>query len=84
MNNMTQNIIRSLSDRKKPQVKLAGEDGNVFSILRRTREAMRKVGWSRSEIHKAMDEMTSGDYDNLLATVMDLCIVDQPGDEQNE
>lgn len=70
---MNQNIIRNLTDRKKPHVELVGEDGNAFAIMGRTREAMRDVGWTKAEIAEATDEMMSGDYDNLLQTVMDLC-----------
>lgn len=41
---MNQQIIRKLSDRKKPHVELVGLDGNAFSILRRVRDTMRKIG----------------------------------------
>jgi hypothetical protein len=81
---MNQNQIRTLPDRKKPCVKLAGEDGNAFAILGRAREAMQSVGWSRAEIAEFTDKAMSGDYDNLLIIVMDYCIVDQPGDDQDE
>ena len=73
---MNQNIIRSLSDRKKPHVQLDGEDGNAFSILGRTREAMRSVGWSRAEIAEFTDKAMAGDYDALIKTVCDYCEVD--------
>ena len=73
---MNQNIIRSLSDRKKPQIQLPGLDGNAFSILGRTREAMRKVGWSKAEIAEFTDKAMAGDYDALIRTVCDYCEVD--------
>jgi hypothetical protein len=81
---MNQNQKRSMADRKKPHVKLAGEDGNAFFILGRTREAMRKVGWSKAEIAEFTDKAMSGDYDNLIRTVCHYCEVDQPGDDQDE
>jgi len=72
---MNQSEIRSISDRKRPHVELAGQDGNAFAIIGRVRDAMRKVGWSRAEINEATDDMMSGDYSNLLATASKLCEV---------
>ena len=49
---------------------LVGTDGNAFSILGKARRALLLVGrgdeWGAFET-----EATSGDYDHLLATVMD-------------
>ena len=73
---MNQSTIRKMSDRKRPHVKLAGEDGNAFAILARVREAMREVGWTRAEIAESMDSMTSSDYDHLLVVACELCKVD--------
>ena len=73
---MNQNQKRSIADRKKPHVNLVGEDGNAFSILGRTREAMRSVGWSRAEIAEFTDKAMAGDYDALIRTVCDYCEVD--------
>ena len=73
---MNQSTIRKMSDRKRPHVKIAGEDGNAFAILARVREAMREVGWTRAEIAESMDSMTSRDYDHLLVTACELCEVD--------
>lgn len=73
---MNQNEIRPIRERKKPHVKLAGKDGNAFSIMGRVRSAMREVGWSRAEIASATDEMMGGDYDNLLMVACKLCDAD--------
>lgn len=73
---MNQSTIRSISDRKRPHVKFAGQDGNAFSILARVRDAMREVGWTKAEINEATDDMMSGDYDNLIRTACDYCEVD--------
>ena len=53
------------------KVKLVGEDGNAFSILGRVQKALRQAGVSREEIPEFQNEATSGDYDHLLATVME-------------
>jgi hypothetical protein len=52
---------------KKPRVKLVGQDGNAFFILGTCQAAARKAKWSPERIKAVMDEMTSGDYNNLLA-----------------
>lgn len=54
-----------------PEVKLIGEDGNAFAILGRCRRAAKKAGWTDDEWQRFQREATSGDYDHLLATVME-------------
>lgn len=56
-----------------PTVKLIGNDGNAFAIMGACRRAMQKAyrEAGESEVYEInwksiMDEMTSGDYDNLL------------------
>ncbi len=56
---------------ERPPLKLVGEDGNAFSILGRAKAAMRRAGWPADLQQQVMDEATSGDYDNLLRTMMD-------------
>jgi hypothetical protein len=55
---------------ERPFLKLVGEDGNAFNILAKARRALRDAGrgdeWATFEA-----EATSGDYDHLLATVME-------------
>jgi hypothetical protein len=53
------------------QVQLIGEDGNAFAVLGRVQKALRKAGVSKEERDEFLAEATSGDYDHLLATVMD-------------
>ena len=72
---MDQSTIRSMSDRKKPSVKLAGEDGNAFAIMGRVRAAMREVGWTKAEIAEATDDMMAGDYNDLLYAAHEYCEV---------
>ena len=54
----------------KPQVQLVGNDGNAFAIMGACQRAARNAGWDKDRIQTVMDEMMSGDYDNLLATAM--------------
>lgn len=53
----------------KPLIKLVGEDGNAFAIIGKVRQAAKKNGFSQETISNITNEMMSGDYDNLLATV---------------
>ena len=51
-------------------VKLVGEDGNAFAILARVIKALRKGGADSQMIDRFQREARAGDYDHLLATVM--------------
>lgn len=57
-------------------VPMVGEDGNAFAILARVKQIM-----ARNDMTGLYDEFraeaTSGDYDNLLATVMRWFMVDE-------
>lgn len=57
----------------KVKCRLIGEDGNAFAIMGRFKNAARKAGWSNEDIKKVLDEAMSGDYDHLLATIMEHC-----------
>ena len=67
---------------KYPQVKvkLVGEDGNAFSILGRVVSAMNEAGLSHDKTEEFIKEATSGDYDNLLQTVMKYVTVEDVDD----
>jgi hypothetical protein len=64
-------MSHSVINPKYPHINipLVGEDGNAFSILGRVSRIMKqnKIHHEWDEFHK---EATSGDYDNLLVTVM--------------
>jgi hypothetical protein len=47
---------------------MVGEDGNAFAIVGRVVRAIRRAGFSQSEIATYTSEATSGDYDHLLRT----------------
>ena len=54
------------------EVTLIGEEGNAFSILGRVQRALREGGVPDSEVREFLDEASSGDYDHLLATVIEV------------
>jgi hypothetical protein len=49
-------------------VKLAGKDGNAFSVVGRCLTACKKAGLSDEEIARFRNEAFAGDYDHLLRT----------------
>lgn len=57
--------------KKKPVVELINNDGNAFSIIARTRKALRTAGYSAEDIKKYETEAMSGDYDKLIRVTMD-------------
>ncbi len=63
------------------RVPLVGEDGNAFSIIGRVVRAMRNAGVDNEIVARYRDEVTSGDYNNLLSVTM--CYVDD-GKEDRE
>lgn len=63
-------------------VKLIGEDGNAFSILGRVSKAMKREGISAEEIAEFRAEAESGDYDNLMTTVVKY--VNTDGDDDDD
>lgn len=56
---------------KKVEMKLVGMDGNAFAILGRFSNAARKAGWTDEERGAVLKEAQSGDYNHLLATIME-------------
>ena len=57
--------------KKKPVVRLIGEDGNVFFIMGKVVRAMKRAGYSQAEIKDYQAKAMSGDYNHLLATTME-------------
>jgi hypothetical protein len=57
--------------RGKVTMRLVGEDGNAFAIMGRFRRAARDAGWSAEEISHVLEEAMAGDYDHLLAVMME-------------
>ena len=58
------------------KVRLINEDGNAFHILGKVRAALRRAGESQEFIEAFTKEATSGDYNHLLVTVMEVVEVE--------
>ncbi len=59
-----------MSDIKYPdiEVQLSERDGNAFMVMGAVSKALRRAHVPKEEIDKYLEESTSGDYNNLLAT----------------
>jgi hypothetical protein len=68
---------------KHPEINvpMVGEDGNAFSILGRVKRIMRRAG-IEDQWDQFYAEATSGDYDQLLRTVMAWFAIDQHLEEE--
>jgi len=58
---------------KTVDLDLVGIDGNAFSVMGEFRSQARREGWDKDEIDEVLQEAQSGDYNHLLATIMDHC-----------
>ena len=58
---------------KKIKLELVGLDRNAFILMGAFSRQARREGWTKEEIEGVLKECRSGDYDNLLCTLMDHC-----------
>lgn len=58
---------------KKIKLDLVGLDGNAFALMGAFQKQARREGWTKDEIKIVLDKCTSGDYDNLIITLLDNC-----------
>ena len=65
-------------------VNLIGVDGNAFSLICSVSDALRRSGVARDVINEFRQEATSGDYDNVLATIAKWVRIDFGSDESDE
>ena len=54
----------------KPPLKLTGHDSNAFMLLGLARKAAKKAGWPTERWNAVKREAMGGDYDHLLAVLM--------------
>jgi len=56
---------------KKPKLKLVGMDGNAFMLLGLAQRAAKKAKWSKDKWEEVRSEMIAGDYNHLLAVLVE-------------
>jgi hypothetical protein len=44
-----------------------GDNGNAWAIMAHVDEGLKKAGWTRDQRTSVREDMTSGDYEHLLA-----------------
>ena len=54
----------------KPILELTGRDGNAMMILGKAQRVARQAGWAEGKVKLMLKEVTSGDYDHVLQTMM--------------
>lgn len=64
-------VANLCAEEEKPELKLVGEDGNVFFILGKAVRVARQAGWSEEKIEKFKEDAMSGDYNNVLRLCME-------------
>lgn len=69
-----------MTTKRTIKLRLAGLDGNAFSLMGAFRRQAKKEGWTKDEIDGVLKEAQSLDYNHLLATLADHC-EDPTGDE---
>lgn len=80
---MPETEARKLPD-KRVKLELVGLDGNAFSLMGAWKQQARREKWSAEEIKLVIDECTSGDYDHLLCTLMEVTESPRSEDEEDE
>jgi hypothetical protein len=63
--------MTDVSNDDKPVVQLTGRNGNAFAIIGACHKAWIRAGKPESDWLKIRQEMTAGDYDDLLCAAMD-------------
>lgn len=64
-------VLDAFRPPKRVKLKLVGLDGNAFSILGAFQQQARREKWTSEEIKTVMDRAMSGDYNHLLATIVE-------------
>ena len=63
-------------EKKKPRVKLVGENGNVFNLMGICSRALKDVGMKEESKEMCNKIFNCGSYDESLAIMMDYCDVE--------
>lgn len=72
--------MSNLAGGKTVKMTLVGVNGNAFALMGEFARNARKQGWYQEEIDLVLDECKSGNYNNLLQTLMNH-IDDEPLEE---
>jgi hypothetical protein len=59
-------MIRKKEESREIVIDLTGPDGNAFALIGYAKRFARQLGWDSSKYHDLVNEMMSGDYENLV------------------
>jgi hypothetical protein len=65
---------------KKVKMNLVGLDGNAFSLMGAFSRTARQQGWTKEEIDAVLKICMSGDYENLISTLVEY--TEEVGEEE--
>ena len=60
-------MIRQKQSPSENIIDLTGPDGNAFSLMARAVDFGKQLGYNAHDCAKIQEEMTSGDYENLIS-----------------
>lgn len=60
-------MIRNKQPKTENIIDLTGPDGNAFSLMARAVDLSKQLGYEAQYCAKIQEEMTSGDYENLIS-----------------
>ena len=60
-------MIRQKQSPPENIIDLTGPDGNAFSLMARAVDLGKQLGYNAHDCSKIQEEMTRGDYENLIA-----------------
>ncbi len=69
---------------KQITLELVGLDGNAFNLMGAFKRQARIEKWTTEEIDEVLKECMSGDYNHLLATLIQYCKSPDDYDDDNE
>ncbi len=64
-------MTNEMINEKKVKMNLVGLDGNAFVLMGAFSRNAKRQGWTKEEIDVVLQKCMSGDYNNLLSTLMD-------------
>lgn len=74
----------NISELKPVIFDLTSVDGNAFSLMGHWKNAARKAHWPNEDIDIVINECTSGGYDQLVATLLEVSASEPDEDEDND
>lgn len=63
---------------------LTSVDANAFSLMGHWQKAARKAGWQSEDTAIVLEECKAGDYDHLVATLIEVSASEPDEDEDND